>query len=127
MKTNRKERQAVQIFNHGRNLIRLFNLPDGTDPLLLCKKLRRLEKQAHQLAEDHRNGLRGMDEADAGKLDNDFNKILYKVDGLLNFHKQGIPVFINRDPRGYALKIQEDWVYSHGANIYRDWGGYGRL
>lgn len=97
MKTSRKERQAVQIFNHGRNLIRLFNLPDGTDPLLLCKKLRRLEKQAHQL----------------------------KVDGLLNFHKQGIPVFINRDPRGYALKIQEDWVYSHGANIYRDWGGYG--
>ncbi len=34
-----------------------------------------------------------------------------------------VPVFINRDPRGYALKIREEAVM--GMRIHRDWGGYG--
>jgi len=36
-----------------------------------------------------------------------------------------IPVFFNSDPRGYALKIKDD--YTRDITIYRDWGGYGIL
>ena len=41
-----------------------------------------------------------------------------------------VPVFINRDPRGYALKIESDWMETYarkagGDRITQDWGGYG--
>lgn len=36
-----------------------------------------------------------------------------------------VPVFINRDPRGYALKIDDGWMREHNAELHRDWGGYG--
>ena len=32
-------------------------------------------------------------------------------------------MFINRDPRGYALKLTEE--FSKDKRIYKDWGGYG--
>lgn len=38
-----------------------------------------------------------------------------------------VPVFINRDPRGYALKIREIWMRNYSGNLHRDWGGYGIL
>lgn len=38
-----------------------------------------------------------------------------------------VPVFINRDPRGYALKIDDVWTHNKQARIYRDFGGYGIL
>lgn len=34
-------------------------------------------------------------------------------------------VFLNRDPRGYALKIDSEYVRAHSLAIHRDWGGYG--
>lgn len=36
-----------------------------------------------------------------------------------------VPVFVNRDPRGYALKISDEWMQQHNATLHRDWGGYG--
>lgn len=49
-----------------------------------------------------------------------------------------VPIFVNRDPRGYALKIDEAWVREYSNNnpppsaanhavcrLHRDWGGYG--
>lgn len=38
-----------------------------------------------------------------------------------------VPVFVNSDPRGYALKIENDWMRAHGGNLHRDMGGYGIL
>ncbi len=38
-----------------------------------------------------------------------------------------VPVFINRDPRGYALKINDEWMTEHDAKLEKDWGGYGLL
>ena len=35
-------------------------------------------------------------------------------------------VFINGDPRGYALKIDDKYQDRlHKVGIHRDWGGYG--
>lgn len=36
-----------------------------------------------------------------------------------------VPVFVNLDPRGYSLKIRDEWVREHDAKIHRDMGGYG--
>lgn len=40
-----------------------------------------------------------------------------------------VPVFINRDPRGYALKIKSEYMAGAGwiaqLALMRDWGGYG--
>ncbi len=36
-----------------------------------------------------------------------------------------VPVFINRDPRGYALKIDDHYMREHDAALHQDWGGYG--
>ena len=53
------------------------------------------------------------------------NYFLDRIDKLLNFKKQKIPVFLNGDPRGYTIKIKDDFVRINNLNIYRDWGGYG--
>ena len=34
-------------------------------------------------------------------------------------------IFLNGDPRGYALKIKDDFIRDNKVNIYKDWGGYG--
>jgi hypothetical protein len=36
-----------------------------------------------------------------------------------------VPMFINRDPRGYSLKIDDEYCREHKLNIHQDWGGYG--
>lgn len=36
-----------------------------------------------------------------------------------------VPVFLNRDPRGYSLKIESEWTKEHAPELYQDWGGYG--
>ena len=38
-----------------------------------------------------------------------------------------VPVFINRDPRGYALKIDDVWMHNKQPRLFRDFGGYGIL
>ena len=39
-----------------------------------------------------------------------------------------VPVFVNKDARGYALKIDDEWMRAHpGVWLHSDWGGYGIL
>ena len=39
-----------------------------------------------------------------------------------------VPVFVNRDPRGYALKIDDEWMRARQeVRLATDWGGYGIL
>lgn len=122
MKISKSQRRADQIKQHGINLTKIFYLENKIDPIILCKKLHRLEKQGEQLALDMCNV--GMDE---NIWENKKEKILNKVDNLLNFSKLGVPVFFNGDPRGYALKIESEYVHEQGLNIHRDFGGYGIL
>ena len=120
---NKKERMHQAIESHGANLNVIFNT--GIDNITLCKKLRRIETEASRGALDYCNGNIDMD---AWEIIGNYAMI--KLDKLLNFVSKGIPVFINSDPRGYALKINDSWVTgytSKGGQIYRDWGGYGIL
>lgn len=121
MKKSKKQIMAENILKHGTNLRRIFNL--DVDAVTLCKKLRRLEMEAGKvtLAMCNDSNL-DTDDADA-----QLERILARVDALINFTRAGVPVFINRDPRGYALKIKDEYVRAHCLDIHRDWGGYGIL
>lgn len=120
-KPTAKEKRAMLIFRHGETLNTIFQV--GLEPIKLCKKLRRYEIKAHKLAEDYCNGV--IEEA-VYDLESDI--ILDKVNNLLNFRKAKIPVYVNGDPRGYALKIDEKWMRNNRKyGLYADWGGYGLI
>lgn len=116
-----KQRQAIEA--HGRNLLAIFSNATERDPVALCKKLRRLEAKAGAIALRLCNGPEWELEYGA---DNACNDVLRKVYELLGNPKR-VPVFINRDPRGYSLKIDDNWMRLHEATLHRDMGGYGIL
>ena len=117
---NKKERIYEQIRKHGENLNQVFGLNE--DPIKLAKKLHSLEVKAHKLATDYCNGENNVTTENWEDLT---DVILAKVDKVLNFKAQNIPVFVNGDARGYALKIRDE--YAKNLTIYKDWGGYGIL
>jgi len=108
-------KQEQQIRTHGAQLCEIFGLND--DPIKLCKRLRRIENKAHRLATQGCNG-----ELEDGALDREEDKILKGATKILG---NRVPIFFNRDPRGYALKIEERYVFENRLDIYRDMGGYG--
>ena len=98
--TEKRETMYKNIVEHGKNLKRVFNLNSSIDEIKLCKALFRIENKAHSIAEDFCNGIECTEEEQEKIIDD----ILNKVDKLLNFKNQNIPVFFNGDPRGYTLK-----------------------
>lgn len=152
--------QLTAIERHGRRLLAIFPNAAEKDPVKLCKKLRRLEVQAHRAAEN----LCNMPNYQAA-FDGISARVLRNVNALLgNVHeyqpktgapcgcKRGaqrdncpncegtgrvidfaavrnrkplVPVFVNGDARGCALKIEAEYVSEHKLDIHKDWGGYG--
>ena len=114
---NKKEILYSRIIRHGQNLKAMFNLDHDIDPVKLCKRLLRLETKAHKLAVDYCNG-----DIYADDYGHETSKILIKVQAILNNKKV---IFVNGDARGYALKINDEYLKNNNFNIHRDWGGYG--
>ena len=112
--------QAIE--KHGANLNAIFNTP--FDNITLCKKLLRLENKLHRLAEQYCNG-----DIDEETYDLAETPIAKKVADILCVKTaDGVPVYplyFNRDPRGYSLKLDDD--FCRDKQIYKDWGGYGIL
>lgn len=133
MTQTQKETMYSQIAKHGDNLNAIFNT--GLDSVLLCKKLRSLEKKAASLALDYCNGDNNVT---TENWEEKCKPIMDKVYKLLNNgiykddrpHQRKVPIFLNGDARGYALKINDSYVkalHTQGKTIYTDWGGYGIL
>ncbi len=106
-----------RIRKHGEDLKRIFGL-SLQDPVRLCKSLLRLENKAHRITEDYANGKISTDD-----IDKKLKPIEKAMDKLLHNTNKKVPTFINQDPRGYALKIEDS--YARNLQIHRDWGGYG--
>lgn len=129
MNTIKKAKMKDQILKHGFDLLRIFKAdtmhsPDKIGPVDLAKKVHRIEARAHRIAEQECNGT--IDTSDEATAKRD-KAVLDSLDRALGFRALGIPVFINGDPRGYALKIDDKYVREHDLDIHRDWGGYGVL
>lgn len=114
---NKKEILYSRITKHGQDLKAVFNLDRDIDPVKLCKRLLRLETKAHKLAVDFCNGV-----IDQLEWDKKADQILTKVEAILKNKKV---LFCNGDARGYALKIDDEYIRNNNFNIHRDWGGYG--
>lgn len=115
MSKPRQVRMYEQIEEHGKKLLAIFPNATEKDPVALCKKLRHLERAAPRKAEDYCNGLMESWEEESDKFLAELTRLLGSNEGI----------FINGDPRGYALKIDDAYVREHKLDIYRDWGGYG--
>lgn len=113
------------ITKHGNDLLALF--PDAVerDPVKLCKALRRVEVAISGPL------LRACNTGDDEHLDKQCDAAMAKTIKLLGLTvRQAIAcgLFINRDPRGYAIKLSDSWVRKqrdNGRTIHTDFGGYG--
>jgi len=108
-----KEETRIKVTRHGKSLIDFFHLPKETDPVKLCKRLRKIEKVMRQACLAYCNGL--MDIQTLENVEIKANEQLRKILGDASSQ-----VVINTDPRGYSLKIDNP-----PHTIYRDFGGYG--
>ena len=120
----RKANQAQAIKRHGENLMSVFPMATERDPIKLCEKLRRLEFKAYQVSLRACNG-RNYD--DSEEQDQKIADVLDNVDRVLKFKSSCVPVFVNLDARGYALKIRDDWMQANPNKLEKDWGGYGLI
>ena len=112
--------QRESIERHGLQLLTIFPEAKERNPIKLCTKLRRIQSAVDGPILRHCNV--GLSDAEQDRAE---IKALDDLDRLLSWRSSGVPVFVNWDPRGYALKIRDEWVRAQGAEIHRDWGGYG--
>jgi hypothetical protein len=136
------------VTEHGELLLAIFPNSTEQNPVALCKKLRRLEAQAMKHTLELCNGDEPGEHGEEwqGRHNNALFMILNRINVLLGNTTDKpptVPVFINRDPRGYALKIDDEWMrqnmwtlnngnrHTNGsgnisvARLHRDLGGYG--
>lgn len=113
-----------ELDRHYATLVRLAVKLGVSDPngKKLSLALWKLEQLAHKGAEDLCNGIIEQDQWE--KLSED---VTAKVQSLFSGRLEGF--FVNGDPRGYALKIDDSVVREKYAdiNLHRDMGGYGIL
>jgi hypothetical protein len=115
---------AADIQRHGEQINAIFNT--GLEPVQVSKMLHRLENKMHRITTDYCNGI-----IDSEQYERIETATLDKLDKILAFRKLGIPVFVNGDARGYALKIRDTWIndqYRASGGTFRlttDMGGYG--
>jgi len=119
---NKREKMYKRIEKHGNDLIRLFPDTVELDPIKLCKKLRTIELKAERITLELCNGVPS---ARAVAAEAQLEKIHDKICQILGVTRRWQHLFINRDPRGYALKLSEE--FAQDKQIYKDWGGYGIL
>jgi hypothetical protein len=128
----KRESMYEKIEKHGKALIKFFGLPNQ-DPVKLSKMLFRIERKAHHAATClcntntlnliELNQYTGYDVEQATEEEQDaffdgLRKMIEKYIGAENMDK----VFINHDPRGYALKIKPEFADGFPE---KDWGGNG--
>ena len=125
------------ITRHGETLLRAFPNATEKNPVALCKKLRRIETAVAKPILDYANGENGMNDQ---KLDVECDWAIERLVELLGLHQPAtkpdepsMGIFINRDPRGHALKLDDTWTRAFNEKQYAaklpalhtDMGGYG--
>ena len=112
-----------RIKKHGEDIKKIFSMPVNTDPIKLCKSLRRLESTAQAIQETHGEGFYKLAAAQEAALMVKLKALLMPAATPEEFLNFGI--FLNTDPRGYALKIPDNIVKENAWTIHKDWGEFG--
>jgi len=117
----RKKKQVRVIYE----LLKMTN-SNASDSLLFAESrtmyLQRLEKKMSFINEKWCNG-----EITEEQFNYHYNYVKNAVNKMFNNNLDGF--IINTDPRGYALKIEDNKIREKYLNlgIMTDWGGYGLL
>lgn len=125
------EHRKTQLERHYKSLEKLALLCgiDNPDGKKLSSKLRLIEQSAHRDAEAYCNG-----DIDMELWEKREEEYITEVQKLFNNKLEGF--FVNGDPRGYALKIDDNYLRPKEAagngkykdtELQTDWGGYGIL
>jgi hypothetical protein len=119
-----KAKNANQFFNHVCNLQKIAGLSSYHEAFELYKKLHRIEARMNRIFTNECNGYSNLTEAQEEKRN---ARVLKQLNTLLPGLKT---IFLNGDPRGYALKIKPEEakeLRDKDINLYTDSGGYGIL
>lgn len=114
IKTSKQARMYQRFERHGRELLAIFPDAQYSDPIRLCKALRAVETRGNNFAMRLCNGPEFASEAEEFRTG---EAIISKARKILGSNR----VWLNRDPRGYALKVD----LMPGEELHKDWGGYG--
>ena len=112
MTTKQHAEMMERIERHGNQLLAIFPQAKEQDPVKLCKRLKIVDGKAARAAVRYCNGE--STEAEWEKISSDCARL---ANDLLCTNR----VWVNGDPRGYALKID----LQDGEVLHRDMGGYG--
>lgn len=124
MTNAQRVRMDADIQRHGEQINKIFNT--GLKPVEVSRKLFRLENAMHRSTTDYCNG-----DIESDQYERIECNILDRLNKILRFKKLGVPIFVNGDARGYALKIKTSWIneqYIKSKGAFRlalDMGGYG--
>jgi len=123
MTSKQRKTMMEKITKHGNQLLQQFggDNPPISDPVKLCKKLRRLENKLSELF------TQACNESVPYELqDRESDKATALLTSLLPELPEKA-IHINRDPRGYALKIDDTYFRESCISLHMDFGGYGIL
>lgn len=110
------------VTRHGNQLLALFPNATTSDPVKLCKQLRRVETAIAPII--LRNCNEGVPEVELDAATSLAELLVSRILGIESEEAlNATGLHVNRDPRGYALKFSTEWAMDKA--IYKDWGGYG--
>lgn len=117
MKTVSEHVERFRALHH--KALESLNKGKPQSGLQLWRKLRRIESEASSFAVAMCN---------TGRSDEQVEAMDERIRGRIERTLGKLPVgfFFNKDPRGYALKIDNE-VAEIPAGMHKDWGGYGIL
>lgn len=123
---NKRDRYQERLARHYATLSELsfYLTAERKDGKKLSVALLKMEREAHKMATDYCNGDNGVDcDTWAAYTDKLGTKILQL------FGASEIPgLIINSDARGYALKIDSEYMGEYeGIGLHKDMGGNGIL
>ena len=123
--SNQRDRMKAEIEQHGARLVALFPRLAARGADKAARAVHRLETAARRDAELWCNG-----EIEEAEYFSREARTLDRLDRLTGWRAAGVPVFVNSDPRGVALKVAGELDggatverFPALAGVLRDWGG----
>lgn len=121
----KKQEKLIRYERHCINLSRLARAEHVIDGWEIYRRLHRIETSMHTWVERQCSdaNYRLTEEQEKAKEE----RVLRRIHHILNDPEYKIPIEINGDPRGNALKIDPEWTKVNAPQLTTDWGGHGIL
>lgn len=107
------------LARHLNNLAPIIGI-DASEIKIVFKQLRDLEHKGRKASENYCNLADFNIDAVLAEVRGRLKTLIKNSETLKNIH-------LNTDPRGYFLKISDEYVRKNKLVIETDWGGYGLL